>query len=183
MIYSSWDGDLDSLKLVLLGHFLPFYPPKNQKIKIFKKWKSFKDTILQLQSYDVWFLRCRVKQTEFFVVVDHFLPFYPPNNLKIKILKKQKILSGDIIILYMHHKWESYIWFLRYGAQQTKFFVILDHFLPFSSTNNPKNKKLEKIEKKNREGIIILHKCTKNHDHKLHCSCDWWMTDVILIFH
>ena len=148
MIYSSWDGDLDSLKLVILGHFLPFYSPKNQKIKIFKKWKSFKDTILQLQSYDVWFLRCRVKQTEFFVVVDHFLPFYPPNNLKIKILKKQKKLSGDIIILYMYHKWQSYIWFLRYGAQQTKFFVILDHFLPFSSTNNPKNKKLEKIEKK-----------------------------------
>ena len=148
MIYSSWDGDLDSLKLVILGHFLPFYSPKNQKIKIFKKWKSFKDTILQLQSYDVWFLRCRVKQTEFFVVVDHFLPFYPPNNLKIKILKKQKKLSGDIIILYMYHKWQSYIWFLRYGAQQTKFFVILDHFLPFSSTNNPKNKKLEKIAKK-----------------------------------
>ena len=101
---------------VLLGHFLPFYPPKNQKTKIFKKWKSFKDTILQLQSYDVWFLRCRVKQTEFVVVVDHFLPFYPPNNLKIKILKKQKILSGDIMILYMHHKWQSYMWFLRYGA-------------------------------------------------------------------
>ena len=135
MIYSSWDGDLDSLKLVILGHFFHFYSPKNQKIKIFKKWKSFKDTILQLQSYDVWFLRCRVKQTEFFVVVDHFLPFYPPNNL-------------NIIILYMYHKWQSYIWFLRYGAQQTKFFVILDHFLPFSSTNNPKNKKLEKIEKK-----------------------------------
>ena len=41
MIYSSGDRELDSLKLVILGHFLPFLPPKNQKIKIFKKWKKF----------------------------------------------------------------------------------------------------------------------------------------------
>ena len=77
-----------------------------------------------------------------------FGPFTPLTTWKSKFWKNKKKLSGDIIILYMYHKWQSYIWFLRYGAQQTKFFVILDHFLPFSSTNNPKNKKLEKIEKK-----------------------------------
>ena len=33
----------------------------------------------------------------------------------------------------VYHKWQWYhIWFLRYGAQQTGFFVILDHFYPFN---------------------------------------------------
>ena len=32
--------------------------------------------------------------------------------------------------------------------------------------------------------IIILHKCTKKHDHMLYCSLDiWCVTDVIVIFH
>ena len=31
MIYNSWDIERDRLKLVFLGHFLPFYPPKNPK--------------------------------------------------------------------------------------------------------------------------------------------------------
>ena len=32
----------------------------------------------------------------------------------------------------MYHKWQSYdVWFLRYGAWQTEFFVIFNRFLPF----------------------------------------------------
>ena len=42
--------------------------------------------------------------------------------------------------------------------------------------------KIEKIEKKPGD-IIILHKCTKNHDHILYCSEIWCVTDVIVIFH
>ena len=33
------------------------------------------------------------------------------------------------------------------GAQQTEFFVILDHSLHFYPTNNPKNQNFENIEK------------------------------------
>ena len=59
---------------------------------------------------------------------------------------------------YMEHDWEN-------------FFVILDYFLPFYPTNNPKNRNFEKM--KNPPGdIIILHKCTKNNDHILYCSWD-----------
>ena len=89
-------------------------------------------------------------ETEFFVVLDHFLPFYPPNNLKIKILKKWKKSSGDIIILYMHHIWQTYdVWLLRYGAQQTEFFVILDCFLTFyPPPKDPENQNFEKAKKK-----------------------------------
>ena len=35
------------------------------------------------QSYDVWFLRNTVRQTEFFVILSHFLPFYHPLPLPI----------------------------------------------------------------------------------------------------
>ena len=70
----------------------------------------------------------------------------------------------------MYHKWQSHdAWFLRYGAWRTKFFVILDHFLLFYPPKNPKNQNFEKV--KNSLGdIIILHKCTKNHDRMLYCS-------------
>ena len=51
------------------------------------------------------------------------------------------------------------------------FFVILDHFLPFYSPNNPNNQNFEKL-KKIPEDIIILDKCNKNHDHMLYCSLD-----------
>ena len=70
----------------------------------------------------------------------------------------------------MYHKLQSFdVWFLRYGAQETEFFVILDRFLPFYPVNNPpKNQNFE--EMKIIPGDIILHKCTKNHDHMLHCS-------------
>ena len=50
------------------------------------------------------------------------------------------------------------------------FFVILDYFLSLYPTNNPKNQNFEKIKKKTHGNIIIFHKCTKNHDHKLYCS-------------
>ena len=70
-------------------------------------------------------------------------------------------------------KWQSYdLLFLRYGAWWTEFFVILDHFLLFYPPKNLKNQNFEKM-KKNPDDIIILQKCTKNHDHiMLYCSWD-----------
>ena len=60
------------------------------------------------------------------------------------------------------------------------FFVILGRFLPFNPTNNSKNKNLERMKKT--PGDIILHKCTKNHDHMLIPEIRH-VTDVIVIFH
>ena len=61
------------------------------------------------------------------------------------------------------------------ACDKTKFFAILGHFLPFYLTNNPKNKNFIKM-KKVLGYIIILHKCTKNHDHMPYCpwnkACD-----------
>ena len=63
------------------------------------------------------------------------------------------------------------------------FFVILGHFLPFYSTNNPKNQNLEKI-KQTPGDIIILHKHIRYHNHILYCSLDMARDSyVIFIFH
>ena len=60
-----------------------------------------------------------------------------------------------------------------YKARQTEFLVIFGHFLPFYPTNNtPKTQNFEKMKDIiGRPGdIIVLHKCTKNHDHMPYCS-------------
>ena len=58
---------------------------------------------------------------------------------------------------------------MRYGAPWTEFFVILDHFLLFYHTNNPKSQNFEKMNK-GRGDIIILHKCTINESHMMYGS-------------
>ena len=61
---------------------------------------------------------------------------------------------------------------------------IFCHFGPFFDLlppNNPKHQNFEKL-KKDPGDIIILHKCTKNHDLMLYCSLDRHVMDVI-IFH
>ena len=78
MIYSSWGTEQNKMKLVILRHFLPFIPLKPPKIKILKnekicwRYHHFTHVHQKSQSHDVWFLR----QTEFFVILGHFLPFY-----------------------------------------------------------------------------------------------------------
>ena len=41
------------------------------------------------------------KQTEFFVILGHFLPFYPPDDPENQNFEKLKKTPGDIIILHM----------------------------------------------------------------------------------
>ena len=54
------------------------------KSKFCKMKKFAADIILHIyqksQSYDVQFLRYRVRQEEFFVILGHFLPFQPSDN-------------------------------------------------------------------------------------------------------
>ena len=79
--------------------FCPFTHLKNPpKITILKKWttknKNARDTILHMgtknHNHEVQFFRYRVRGTEFFVDMCHFLPFYPLTTWKIKMLKKWK---------------------------------------------------------------------------------------------
>ena len=52
------------------------------------------------QSYDVYFLRYVAWQTEFFVILDCFLHFYPPNNPTKQNFKKMKKKPMDISSFY-----------------------------------------------------------------------------------
>ena len=111
-----------------------------------------------------------MQQTEFFVILDHFLPFLRPMDPKNQNFGKMNNTSEYIIILQMCTINDSHdVWFLRYEVQQTEFFVILDHFLPFLHLMDPENQNFEKLKKTPRD-IIILHMCTINDDHMMYGS-------------
>ena len=117
--------------------------------------------------YGSWATECdRWNLLSFWTI---FCTFIPLTTQKNKILKKWKKAWRYYHFTQVYNKWQSYdVWFLRYEAWQTEFFVILDQFLP---SYPPKNQYLEKI-KKTTGDIINLHKCTENHNHMLYCSWD-----------
>ena len=94
---------------VILGHFLPFYPPQPhllmiQKIKILKKNVETTGNIILLwihvhhkwRSYDIWFRKYKVLQTEVFVILCHFLPFQPLERLYNNVLLKNSIYQKHL---------------------------------------------------------------------------------------
>ena len=99
MIYGYWNRRCDRQNFFChLVHFLPFHPLTTWKIKTFEKLKKnnwiyyhFTHVHHTWQSYDVWFLRYGAWQTEVFVILGHFLPFYsPPLTTQIFFEKIQK---------------------------------------------------------------------------------------------
>ena len=143
---------------------LPPYKPRKSKF-----WKNenntwryhFTNVHHKWQSYDVWFLRYRVRVTEFFVILDGFLLFYPPLDLKIQNFEKMKKPPQDIIILQMCNINDSH---MTYGSWDTecdrKFFAILHYFLPFYPPNNPKNQSFEKMKKTLRDHYHFTRHCS-----------------------
>ena len=97
------------------------------------------------QSYDVWFLRYGVQWTEFFVILDSLLPFYPPYNLKNHNLKQLKKTPRDIIILLMCTINDN---LMMYGSWDMEHVMngLFCHFGPFFALPpyQPKNSKFWK---------------------------------------
>ena len=88
-----------------------------------------------------------------------FCPFTPLTTHKVKILKNWKNTRRCYHFTLVYDKWQSHdVWFLRYGAWQTDFFVILDHLL-FCPPNNRKNQNFEKM--------------ARRYDHFTHLSHKW----------
>ena len=122
MIYSSWNIESDRLKLVIMSHFLPFLGggggPKNKKQnknknQNFEYMKKVAGDIIILHMYTTnynhmryctWDTEC---ETEFFVILGHFLPFHPPNNLEKEMSSFYKCVPKITII---------FICFLRHIA-------------------------------------------------------------------
>ena len=126
------------------------------------------------RSYDRCFLKYKVKYGYWniiFVILGHFLPFQPPDNLENQNYKIKKNSWRYYHFTNLHHKWQSHdVWFLRYGAQHTEYFLILDCFLPFYPTIDSQNQNLEKM-KKPAEDFITLQMCIINDSHMMY---DFW---------
>ena len=89
MMYGSWNMGHDRQIFLLFWTILWFSIPLTiQKIQILKTlkntWRYYHSTYVchKWQSYDVWFLKYGVWWAEFFVILNHFLPFYSANNLE-----------------------------------------------------------------------------------------------------
>ena len=85
-------------------HFGPFQPPGNPEIKILKLKKPPGDIIILLictinDNLLIYDSRDMEHDTEFFVILDCFLPFYPPMDPENQNFEKMKKITEDIIIL------------------------------------------------------------------------------------
>ena len=135
IMYGSGDTEQDILSFWAI--FCPFTSPPLTipNIKILKKMKT-PGNIIRLyihvynkwRSYDIWFLKYKVRQTEIFDSLEN-------QNFNIK-----KDTWRYYHFTHLHHKWQSYdVWFLRYRARQTifrysgPFFALLPPYGPRKS--------------------------------------------------
>ena len=102
----------------------------------------------------------------------HFCLFISQQPGKSQFWKNEK-KPGDILILHMctindnHMMYGS--WDMECNRQNfLSFWTIFFALLP---PNNLKNQNFDNMEK-NPGDITILHQCTKNPNHRLHCSWD-----------
>ena len=166
-------------------HFGPFFallPPNNLKNQNFEKMKKppwryyhFRQVYHKWKSYDVWFLRYGAWQTELFVILDRFLPFYPSNNLKNLNFEKTIKISGDIIILdnciindnhMMYGSWDM-------KREGQNFLSFCNIFYLFTPTKTPKNQKILSFYTSVPKIMIICYNVLEIRR----------VTDVIVIFH
>ena len=146
MIYSSWDKERDKMKLVSLGHFLPFQPPDNPENQNFENntWIYYHFTHVhhKWQSHDygmvpeIW----NMKEIIFCFFWTAFCPFTPPMDPGNQNFEISKNTPGDIITLTIWCMVPE-IWsvkdrvFCHFGS----FFALLPH--------NLQNQNFEKMKK------------------------------------
>ena len=110
----------------------------------------------------------------FFVILDMFLPIYPPKNPENKNFEKMKNTPGCIIILHKCTKIHDHMLYCSWDMACDGcncYFSIWTTFCSFTTLTCLKNENFKKMEKASGD-VIILHKCTKNYDHILYCSWD-----------
>ena len=108
------------------------------------------------------FQRYKVQRTEFFVSLDHFLPFDPPNNLESqnfdKVKKHLEILSLYTCLPPMTIL-QCMVSEILSATERT--FCHFGLFFALLPPRNPKNQNFEKMKKAPGD-IIILHMSTIN---------------------
>ena len=140
-----------------------------------KQWKKHLGILqfykcLPWHSYDIWFLRYGVQQTELFVILGHFLPFYPTKTPKYQNFEKMKKKPSDIIILRKSMKNADHIPYCSWdmGHERCNFYFHFGLFFVLYPPNNPENQHLEKMKKISGD-IIILHMRVIN-DNQMMCG-------------
>ena len=97
--------------------------------------------------------------TEYFVILDRFLPCYPPNNPKNQNFEKLKKFPGNIIILHQCTKNHDQVPYCSLDMAHNGlncYFSFWAIFCPFTSLTTQKIK-IKKKTKKTSEDIIMLH--------------------------
>ena len=144
--------EISSVTDTIFGHFGPFLillppnNPKNENFEKMKKKKTPKDIITlhmfhKWKLYDVWFLRYEVWLTQFFFILDRFLPFYPTNNSKNQNFEKMKKMSRDIIILHKCTKNRDHMLYCSWEMVRDRcncYFLFWTILWPFSPLTAPK---------------------------------------------
>ena len=173
MMYGFWYIKARQSCLSFWAIFCPLTILTTQNIKILKKEKILMLTLVYHKWIYVWFLIYGMQQTEFFLIRNHFLPFYPLTTQKIKLGKNEK-KPGAIISQMMYGSWD-----MKHDRQTFLLFWVI--FCPFTPLENPNNQNFEKMKKAPGD-IIILHKCTTNHDHTLlFLRYDEWRMQLLFL--
>ena len=91
---------------------------------------------------DVWFMWYGVRQTEFFVIMDRFLPFCLPMDTKNQNYEKLKKTLGDIILLQMCPKDHDHMLYcsLDMACNRFNYFSLWVNFYSFTSLTAQKIK-------------------------------------------
>ena len=138
---------------IILANFLPFQPLvilENQNFNTEKNtWRYYHFTHLhnKWQSHNLCFLRYGALQTNLFVILDYFLPFYPPMDPENLNFEKMKKPSEDIIILQICTINDSHMMYGSYNMECNR-----QNFLSFCTIfallpSEPKNSKFRINEK------------------------------------
>ena len=93
-----------------------------------------------------------------FFILLHPIPKKPPKLLEISSFYT-RVPKTTII----------WVWFLSHSVWD-RIFCHFGPFFSFYSPNNPQYQNFEKVKKPSGD-VIILHMCTKNHDHIIYAVC------------
>ena len=134
-------------EMVIMGHFLLFYTLKTPQNKNFQKMKKNAGDIIiskmctknhnhiRHSSWDT-----KWDRQNFLLFWAIFCPFTPLTTQTIKILKKSKKASGDVIILQVCTKNHNLMLYASWNMECDRYiFIMLCHFLPFNPTIDTEN--------------------------------------------
>ena len=62
-----------------------------------------------------------MRQTEFFIILGHFLPYQPHDNPERQNFKTERNTSRYYHLTHWHYKWQSYDVLTPYGPRKSKF--------------------------------------------------------------